>query len=126
MAVQLCSQAGEVTLSNANWYKAVQLACRHGFQPPKRHPTLLPREPFILSASAAAAFHAALTRALPEILEKPDALYQLFERELLGNDIPTVEARLHFAGKQPLLERILAVMQGQVTVSWVADTVMPQ
>jgi hypothetical protein len=67
-----------------------------------------------------------LTHALPEIFEKPDALYQLFERELPGKDIPTVEARLHFAGKQPLLRRILAMMQGEVTVSWVAEAVMPQ
>jgi hypothetical protein len=45
MAIQLVSQAGEVTLSNADWYKAVQLACHHGFQPPKGYRTLLPRDP---------------------------------------------------------------------------------
>jgi hypothetical protein len=90
MAVQLCSQAREVTLSNADWYKAVQLACRHGFQPPKRHPTLLPREPFILSASAAAAFHAALTRALPEILEMK------LPRDIGPIHFVTVRAFAHF------------------------------
>jgi hypothetical protein len=125
MGIQLESQAGEVRLSNADWYKAVQLAYQHAFEPPKQHPMLLPREPFTLSASTAAAFHAALTRALPGIAEKPDALYQLFERELLGSDIPTVEAKMHFAGKHPLLRRILMVMEGEVTVSWVVDAVMP-
>ncbi len=114
---------GHITLSNADWYKAVQLAYQHGFRPPRQHPTLFKCEPFTLAPNTVVAFHAALSRALPEISDEPDPLYQLFERELLGSDIPTVEAQLHFAGKRPLLRHILSVLQGEVNVT--ADVVMP-
>jgi hypothetical protein len=69
----------------------------------------------------AGALQAALLRALPELPEAPDPLYQLFEQALLGSNIPTVEASVHFAGKQALVERILMVLQGEVTVTYLAD-----
>ncbi len=121
MGIHLESRTGHLSLSNADWYKSVQLAHQHGFTPPKQHPTLLTLEPFTLSASAAASLHAALTRALPNIADEPNSFYELFERELLGSNIPTADAWLHLAGKHSLLERLLVVMDGEVRVTWVAD-----
>jgi hypothetical protein len=121
VGICLDSNTGHLSLSNADWYKTVQLAYQHGFTPPKQHPTLLTLEPFTLSASATSAFHAALLRALPNIADEPNSLYEVFERELLGSNIPTAEAWLHLAGKRPLLERLLLVMKGEVKVTWVPD-----
>jgi hypothetical protein len=121
VGIHLKSHTASLTLSNADWYKTVQLASQHGFMPPKQHPTLLRLEPFTLPASAAASFHAALLRALPMVAEQPNSFYEVFERELLGSDIPTAEAWLHLAGKRSLLRQLLVVMDGEVRVTWVAD-----
>jgi hypothetical protein len=125
VSFHLDSDAGQLSLSNADWYKATQLAYQYGFKPPRKNPTLVKLEPFTLSPKVAAALQEALRRALPELPEAPDPLYQLFEQALLGSNIPTVEATVHFAGKQALVERILMVLQGEVTVTYLADEAEP-
>jgi hypothetical protein len=55
------------------------------------------------------------------IAEQPNGFYELFERELLGSDIPTADAWLHLAGKQSLLKQLLVVMEGEVNVMWLPD-----
>jgi hypothetical protein len=65
VSFHLDSCAGQLSLSNADWYKAVALAYQHGFKPPRKNPTLLKLEPFTLSPKVAAALQAALRWSLP-------------------------------------------------------------
>jgi hypothetical protein len=121
VGIHLKSHTGHLSLSNADWYKTVHLAFQYGFTPPEEHLTLLTLEPFTLFTSTTASFHTALTHALPNIADEPNSFYEMFERELLGSNIPTAEAWLHLAGKRSLLERLLVVMHGEVKVTWMPD-----